>query len=109
MVVYSNKIKITQLNIKPSTIKKHTEVSKQVAVEMARNIKQKFNSDFSIFKSGMVGIVGFPKKFFSALNLLEKCFTSFLGENDFCQTNWHKKLDSPKISQHIFLRFSNFK
>jgi len=62
MVVYSNKMKITQLNIKQSTIKKYREVSKQVAAEMARNIQQKFNSDFSIATTGFAGPTGGTKK-----------------------------------------------
>ena len=58
IVAYNNTIKNTILDVEVDTLEKYTAVSKQVVVEMAENVRQKFNSDFSISTSGYAGPFG---------------------------------------------------
>ncbi len=58
VIAYSDEIKISQLSIFKSDLKKHTAVSEQVAIEMAKNVRKKFKSDYAISTTGVAG----PKK-----------------------------------------------
>jgi nicotinamide-nucleotide amidase len=58
VIAYSDEIKISQLSILKSDLKKHTAVSEQVAIEMAKNVRKKFKSDYAISTTGVAG----PKK-----------------------------------------------
>ena len=58
VIAYSDEIKISQLSIIKSDLKKHTAVSEQVAIEMANNVRKKFKSDYAISTTGVAG----PKK-----------------------------------------------
>ena len=58
VIAYSDEIKISQLLIIKSDLKKHTAVSEQVAIEMANNVRKKFKSDYAISTTGVAG----PKK-----------------------------------------------
>ena len=55
---YSNENKIKMLGVKKETIEKYTEVSKEVATEMAIGINQLTNSTFSIATTGYAGPTG---------------------------------------------------
>ncbi|ARV14702.1 competence/damage-inducible protein A [Polaribacter sp. SA4-12] len=55
IVAYSAETKMNQLNVSPETIKKHTVVSKEVALEMARGVKEKLQTDYAIAVTGNAG------------------------------------------------------
>ena len=55
IISYSNKSKIDQLNVNPNNIKKFGAVSEQVAIEMAQNVKEKFNSSIGVSTTGIAG------------------------------------------------------
>ena len=55
IVAYSAETKINQLNVSPETIKKHTVVSKEVALEMARGVKNKLQTSYAIAVTGNAG------------------------------------------------------
>ena len=55
MVAYCAETKINQLNVLPETIKKHTVVSKEVALEMARGVKNKLQTNYAIAVTGNAG------------------------------------------------------
>lgn len=54
-VTYSNESKITMLNVSEETITKFSIVSSEVAVEMAKNAKEKLKSNYSIAVTGNAG------------------------------------------------------
>jgi nicotinamide-nucleotide amidase len=55
LVAYSADAKINLLDVCPKTIKKHTVVSKQVALEMAKGVKEKLQTNYAIAVSGNAG------------------------------------------------------
>ena len=55
VISYSNKSKIDQLNVNSNSIKNFGAVSKQVATEMAQNVKEKFNSSIGVSVTGIAG------------------------------------------------------
>tara|TARA_B100000886_G_scaffold207361_1_gene143395 strand:+ start:659 stop:1873 length:1215 start_codon:yes stop_codon:yes gene_type:complete len=55
IISYSNKSKIDQLNVNPDNIKNFGAVSEEVAIEMAQNVKEKFNSSIGVSVTGIAG------------------------------------------------------
>ena len=55
VVSYSNKSKLVQLNIKSDTLKKYGAVSEEVALEMATNVRNIFDSNIGISVTGISG------------------------------------------------------
>ena len=55
IVAYSVAAKINLLNVSAETIKKHTVVSKEVALEMARGAKEKLQTNYAIAVTGNAG------------------------------------------------------
>ena len=55
VTAYDTNVKINTLGVNKKTIKTHSVVSKEVANEMASNIKNILNSDFSISTTGNAG------------------------------------------------------
>ena len=55
VISYSNESKIDQLNVNPDSIKNFGAVSEEVAIEMAQNVKEKFNSSIGISVTGIAG------------------------------------------------------
>jgi nicotinamide-nucleotide amidase len=55
LVAYSADAKINLLDVCPKTIKKHTVVSKQVALEMAKGVKEKLQTNYAIAVTGNAG------------------------------------------------------
>lgn len=55
IVAYTEEIKINLLGVLPETIKKYTVVSKEVAIEMAKGVKQKLKTDYAIAVTGNAG------------------------------------------------------
>ena len=54
-VTYSAETKINLLDVSAETIKKHTVVSKEVALEMARGVKEKLQTNYAIAVTGNAG------------------------------------------------------
>jgi len=55
MIPYQNELKIHQLGVKEDTIAQFGAVSEETVIEMAMNIKQKFNADYGLASSGIAG------------------------------------------------------
>ena len=55
VISYSNESKIDQLNVNPDNIKNFGAVSEEVAIEMAQNVKEKFNSSIGVSVTGIAG------------------------------------------------------
>ena len=62
VIAYSNSSKIKILNVKKESLIKYGAVSKEVAIEMAKNILKITKSDYSISTTGISGPTGFSKK-----------------------------------------------
>ncbi len=58
VVAYSNSSKQTILDIPAQTIAKHSAVSSQVAVLMAKNVRKKAKSDLALSITGIAGPAG---------------------------------------------------
>ncbi|WP_298778235.1 competence/damage-inducible protein A [uncultured Polaribacter sp.] len=55
IVAYSKEVKINLLNVSSEVIKKYTVVSKEVAVEMAKNAKEKLQTNYAVAVTGNAG------------------------------------------------------
>lgn len=55
IVTYSAETKISLLGVSPETIKNHTVVSSEVALEMARGVKEKLQTNYAIAVTGNAG------------------------------------------------------
>lgn len=55
IVAYTNEIKINVLRIKSKTLEEFGAVSSQTALEMAKNVREIFNSTFGISTTGVAG------------------------------------------------------
>lgn len=55
IVSYTNEVKTHLLDIDTSLIEKHSAVSEEVALSMARSVKAKFNTDFAVAVTGYAG------------------------------------------------------
>ena len=62
IIAYSNEIKINSLGINEDILNKYGAVSKEVAEEMAKNVKNKFNSSIGISSTGIAGPSGGTKE-----------------------------------------------
>ena len=62
IIAYSNEIKINSLGINKDILNKYGAVSKEVAEEMAKNVKNKFNSSIGISSTGIAGPSGGTKE-----------------------------------------------
>jgi nicotinamide-nucleotide amidase len=58
IICYSDLSKINLLDISPDLINEKSSVSKDVCFEMAKNVRNKFSSDFSIATTGYAGPTG---------------------------------------------------
>lgn len=56
--VYSNEAKIELLKVSPNTISEYGAVSDQTAIELARNVRTLFRSDYGISITGVAGPTG---------------------------------------------------
>jgi len=61
VIAYSNEIKEYLVDVSKKTLKKHGAVSKQVAYELAKNIRLKFKTDYGISVTGIAGPQGGTK------------------------------------------------
>lgn len=55
IIVYSNIAKVEQLGVNADTLEMHGAVSQETALELANNVRIKFNSDFGISITGIAG------------------------------------------------------
>ncbi len=55
IIAYSNEIKVKELSVNPETLQIYGAVSEQTVIEMAENIRKKFNTDYSVAVSGIAG------------------------------------------------------
>lgn len=55
VLAYSNEIKMQELNVSEDTLKEHGAVSEETVIQMAENIRRKFNTDIGIATSGIAG------------------------------------------------------
>ncbi len=55
VVAYSEETKINLLGVSAESIKKHSVVSKEVAIEMARGVKEKLQTNYAIAVTGNAG------------------------------------------------------
>ncbi len=55
IVSYADRIKTDTLNVNPDLIKEQGAVSKDVVIQMAKSVKEKFQTDYSIAVSGIAG------------------------------------------------------
>ena len=62
IIAYDNKLKTKLLGVSEQNIKKNGAVSKEVAIEMAKNIRLKTQSDIGISTTGISGPDGATKK-----------------------------------------------
>lgn len=60
IVSYSIEAKINRLGVKAETIEKYTDVSSQVAIEMAKGVAEFSKSDIGISTTGIAGPTGSP-------------------------------------------------
>jgi nicotinamide-nucleotide amidase len=84
IVSYANEIKTTVLGIKPETLAAHGAVSKEVAVEMVKGVKNLMQTDYAVATTGIAGPDGgSPEKPVGMVwiavagkhNLLAECYT----------------------------------
>ena len=62
VIVYSDEMKVKQLGVPRSLLKKYGAVSRQVAVAMARSVRKKFGADYSVSATGIAGPGGGTKE-----------------------------------------------
>ena len=62
IIAYNNEIKINYLDIDKDTLNKYGAVSKEVAEQMAKNVRIKFNSSIGISSTGIAGPDGGTKE-----------------------------------------------
>lgn len=55
IVSYAEQVKEAELDVKAETLKRHTAVSQQTAVEMAHGIKKRLKSDYAVSITGIAG------------------------------------------------------
>jgi len=55
LVVYSNQMKVDELDVKPETLAQHGAVSEETIRQMAENVRRKLNTDIGIATSGIAG------------------------------------------------------
>ncbi len=58
VIAYANEVKINTLNVSAELIEKQGAVSKEVVLQMAKNVKELFQTDYAIAISGIAGPTG---------------------------------------------------
>jgi nicotinamide-nucleotide amidase len=55
VITYSDELKVSELGVSKSDLKKYTAVSEQVAIAMAKGALKKFKTDFAVSTTGVAG------------------------------------------------------
>ena len=55
VIAYSDDLKVSQLGVTKTELKKYTAVSEQVAIAMAKGALKKFKTDFALSTTGVAG------------------------------------------------------
>ena len=99
-ISYSNESKLSQVKIKSSTIKNYGAVSEEVALEMATNGRNIFNSDIGVSVTGIAGPGGGTKDKPVGLVYVAFCGESILKVEKF---NFHsdRKTNKVRTSQAV--------
>lgn len=58
MIPYDYDLKMRQLGVRPETLERYGAVSEPTIIEMANNIRAKFNADIGVATSGIAGPSG---------------------------------------------------
>jgi nicotinamide-nucleotide amidase len=58
VIAYSNEIKTSELNVSTADLQQYGAVSREVVEQMAKGVKEKFNTDYAIATSGIAGPTG---------------------------------------------------
>ncbi len=108
IVAYQNSVKVDLLSVPNNLIKVKTEVSKEVAEEMARNVLLLFNSDFAVATTGYAGPFGGDNNipigtFFIAISNKNNCISKkfFLKEDREVITKYAVKESLRLLYHHI--------
>lgn len=62
VIAYSDDVKVKQLGVPRSLLKKHGAVSEEAAVAMARSVRKKFGADYALSATGIAGPGGGTKE-----------------------------------------------
>lgn len=62
VISYLNEVKIGELGVSPADIEKYGAVSQQVVEQMAKGVREKFKTDYSLSTSGIAGPDGGTKE-----------------------------------------------
>ena len=105
VIAYSNKSKRRDLNVEDISIKKFTEVSSEVAVQMSEGIKERFSTDFSLSTTGYAGPNGkdVGKVYISVSSPSKTEVIKFFFEGD------RKEITDKIIEESIQFLFSEIK
>ena len=105
IIAYSNISKIRDLNVKELSIKKLTEVSSEVAIQMSEGVKKRFLSDFSVSTTGYAGPGGEEVgKVFISVSTPSKTEVK-----EFCFEGNRKTITDKIIEESILFLFSEIK
>ena len=55
VITYSDELKVSELGVSKSDLKKYTAVSEQVAIAMAKGALKKFKTDYALATTGVAG------------------------------------------------------
>lgn len=58
VIPYQNELKIKTLDVRAETLAKHGAVSEETVIEMAENVRKKFDADYGMASSGIAGPTG---------------------------------------------------
>lgn len=56
VIAYTNPQKIIQLGVKQNTLERFTDVSREVALEMAYGVRERFNTDIGVSTTGFLDL-----------------------------------------------------
>ena len=101
LITYSNQSKINHLNVSAESIKKFGAVSEEVALEMARNIKNKFKTSIGISVTGIAGPGGGTSEKPVGLVYLGYCDENLIKVKKFNFTS-NRELNKIRTSQAMF-------
>ena len=101
LITYSNQSKIKHLNVSAQSIKKFGAVSKEVALEMARNIKNKFKTSIGISVTGIAGPGGGTNEKPVGLVYVGYCDENLIKVKKFNFTS-NRELNKIRTSQAMF-------